>query len=355
MRVIGLIGLVGISCLLPACSEEQSAAMRASATASESVIENAVDKASDIMVHVENEESWSFEETASSLDGKVISARRLFVPDDLTTFTATVQCVPESSAVGISIDSYVGSVSEPSPGSEFVSTVQLNIFGMTSVAPLGRVKSKGQEVRELADLFSLSEAASNRIELRNPSVFDAAINAPSELRQKLSPDDINYARVIYDMLPLIVEVNNGTGKHEIVIDQSAQVIRALTQCGGTSDVVTPNGIIRVQAADAARQKADEEAKQREEQLIAQRQAEMDAQKKDICRNRGSHPIYKEMCESEYPNEYAAFQKDIDQIVSDAKRKRCRLDRTSVEKNASSNGVSSEQERIAAMDNCSWFN
>ncbi|WP_448481678.1 hypothetical protein [Pseudoxanthomonas mexicana] len=323
------------------------------------MIENAVDKVSDIVVQGTAGDGWAVEEAASSIDGKVLSAKRTFQPDNQTTFVADVQCIPATGAVSVAIESYLGDVSEPSPGSEFSRTAEQNLMGGVNIVPVGRVKPNGHKVRDLSGMFSISEAASNRIELRRPPIIEifgeSVVNVPDELRQKLNTDDVNYARVVSDMLPLSVEVNNGSGKHEVIIDPAPQVAQVLAQCGGTGDVVKPEGVARIQAAEEAEKKADEEARLQEEQRLAARQAETDAFNKDLCRNRGSHPMYKAMCESKFPDDYAAYQQDIDQIVADAKSKRCKLDRIAVEDNASRNGVASERERIAAMDKCSWLN
>lgn len=348
MRSIGLISLSVMSCLISACSGEQT-----SPASARSVIDNAISAVTDTALG-QPDEDWSIDEASSTIDGEIVSATRWFFPDDQTTFAAEVECIPASGVVGIAIDSYVGDVAEPSPGSEFSRTARRDLFGGTTIVPLGRVKPSGMEVRHLAALFLMSSAASNRIELVELPTHDPVINVSEELRQQMDEVDINYARVVSDMLPLAIEVNNGTGKHELIIDPSPEVVQVLTKCGGTGDVLKPEGLSRIQAAAAARQKASDEAKRQEEQRLAAMEAEAEAYKKSLCRNRGSYPIYKEMCESTYQDEYAAFQRDIDQLVADVKQKRCNLTRDSIESNASSNGIDSERERIAAMDKCSWW-
>lgn len=356
MRAICVLVLLGGSSLLCSCSEEHRAVQGSGSPASS--IESAVEELADAVAQ-NTAGGWAVEEESSAIDGKVVSATRTFPTDGQTTLIAEVQCVPDSGEVGVAVESYVGSISEPMPASEFARSAEQNGIGGMSIVPVGRVKPSGRDVRGLSSMFAISEAASNRIELRRPSVIevfgDSVVNVPAELRHKLNTGDINYARVVADMLPLSIEVNNGTGKHEIVIDPSPQVVQALGQCGGASDVIRQEGLARIQAADEAAKKADEDARFQKEQRTAKRQAETEAENKDLCRNRGSAPIFREMCVSQYPDEYAAYQQDIDQIVADAKSKRCKLDRSAVESNASRNGVSSEQERIAAMEKCSWLN
>lgn len=357
MRAIHVLVLLGVSSLLSSCVEEHREVQPTSGGPASS-IESAVEELADAVAQ-NTASGWAVEEESSAIDGKVVSATRTFPTDGQTTLIAEVQCVPDSGAVSMAVESYVGSTSEPMPASEFARSAEQNLIGGISIVPVGRVKPSGRNVRGLSSMFAISEAASNRIELLRPSVIevfgDSVINVPAELRHKLNASDINYARVVADMLPLSIEVNNGTGKHEIVIDPSPQVVHALGQCGGASDVIRQEGLARIQAADEAAKKADEDARFQQEQRIAERQEETEARNKDLCRNRGSASMYREMCVSQFPDEYAAYQQDIDQIVADAKSKRCKLDRSAVESNASRNGVSSEQERIAAMEKCSWLN
>lgn len=353
MRSIGLISLSVMSCLISACSGEQQSAAHTSAASARSVVEKAIDAVAETAALDQPDEDWSIEESDSPIDGKIVTARRWFYPDDQTTFSVEVECILASGVVGVVINSYLGDVAEPSPGSEFSRAIGGDLFGGMSVVPVGRVKPSGTEVRNLAGLFSMSAAASNSIELVKPHIYDPVIKVSEEMRQQIKPVDVNHARVVSDMLPLAVEVNNGTGKHELIIDPSPQVVQVLTQCGGTGDVLTPEGHSRIQAEAEARQKASDEAKQQEEQRLAAMEAKTEADNKRTCRTRGG-ANNREMCESMYPDEYAAFQEAIDQLVADAEQKRCSLTRGSIESNASRNGIAAERKRIAAMDKCSWW-
>ena len=298
---------------------------------------------------------WELVTTNSSIDGKVVIAKRMYTPDEQTNLLATVKCVPGNGAIGITIDSYMGSEGDSLPGSAFSTTVVTNLLGIPRNAPVGRAKPNGGEVLGLSELFALSNVASNEIVLMQPSLYGNLVHVPDQIRPHLSEGDINYARVVADMLPLSVEVNNETGKHEFVIDPSPQVVQALGQCGAKGDLVPAEVLAKVQAAAQAAQQASEEAKRQADARIAEREAESEALNRQYCRNRGSHSSFKAMCEEKYPEDLAAFQEEIDQLLAIAKQKRCKIERDEIEEHSAGAGIDAARSRIEQMPKCSWLN
>lgn len=298
--------------------------------------------------------NWSLNRSSSAIDGDVLVARRIYQPDPRLTFVADVVCIPNKAAATMTVDSFIGDPSDPLPGSDFARNVETNLWGSAALVPVGRAKANNQDVVELARVFVISDAASNRIQIKKPPYRERLNDVPEELRFKIDDKDINFVRLLADMLPMAIVVNNGLGAHELVIDRSHEVEEVLNACGGDGDVLVSGTLETLLAEAEANRIASEQAEAEKERGRAAREASAIESFRQQCRYRGSAPMFRERCQREFPEDYSAFQSDVDKIVEAIKAKKCKTDRDTIERNAGSSGLQSVSAQAASMEKCSFF-
>jgi hypothetical protein len=311
---------VALAVLMAGCSGGDSAG------AVTGTAKSVADAAAGVVASASDAGDWGLDTENSPIDGRVIHAKRNYeFADRGTWFSVEVKCVESTHKVGLSVESYGGSPSSTSPGSAYARKVASGAFGNVSIVLIGRAKPSGLNVRPISDLFETSDTFSNRLELKGLSRYDDVVRLPDTLKGA-DPSDINVARVVRDMLPLSLELNNGMGASELVIDASPQVLQALQACGGDGDLVTPQAAARLleeTRAAAEHQKADDErASAQAAQQAESNKAQEDADRAGIgseCRNKGSTTLYisgrRTDCTVDFPAETAAFNSDIDAIYA----------------------------------------
>ncbi len=299
--------------------------------AAESVANTAENVAANVEHAMATESNgWSVQVENSAIDGRVLHARKAYAfANRGTWFAVDVKCVESNADVGVSIESYEGEPASASPGSAFASNIVPNLFGGATTLPVGRARPAGLEVRALGTLFTISQTFSNRIEMRRPAVFEDVVRLPTELRG-INGSEVNIVRVVRDMLPLSLELNNGMGASEIVIDPAPQVVETLLACGGDADLVPAETVARLQAEHAQQQAQEQAAKEaaearaalEEAQQAEKAQAQAAAARADFgeqCRNHGDTDRYldgrKVDCRTEFPEETAAFNAEVDAIYA----------------------------------------
>jgi hypothetical protein len=310
--------------LLSACSSGNSTSGAQQAVAN--AIQTAADKATETVAGVSDSDEWAADVENSSIDGQVAHAKRNYAfADRGTWFAVDLKCIEANGSVGLSIESYEGDPTSSSPGSAFATKIVTNLFGGVVQIPVGRAKPSGLDVEPLSGLFRVSDTVSNRIELVRPGIYDDVIRLPEGM-QGVNANDINFVRVVRDMLPLSLELNNSLGTSEVVIDPSPQVLQTLRVCGGDSDLVAPEAVARLQEEKlqqeeqkrAAEEQAAAQAAQQAEHAQAQ-EAEARAEIGLQCRSNGDARQYlggkKVDCTTDFPDEMAAFNAEIDAIFA----------------------------------------
>jgi hypothetical protein len=315
---------VALVVLMAGCSSGDSAG------AVTGTAKSVADAAAGVVANASDSGDWGLDTENSPIDGRVIHAKRNYeFADRGTWFAVEVKCVESTHKLGLSVESYGGSPSSTSPGSAYARKVASGAFGNVAIVLIGRAKPSGLAVRPISDLFETSDTFSNRLELKGLSRYDDVVRLPEALKGA-DPSDINVARVVRDMLPLSLELNNGMGASELVIDASPQVLQTLQACGGDSDLVTPEGAARLleetRAATENQKVEDERASAQAAQQAESKKAQEDADRAGIgseCRNKGSTTLYiggrRTDCSVDFPTESAAFNADIDAIYSVAAR------------------------------------
>lgn len=152
--------------------------------------------------------AWTLERHSSHMDGDVLAAVRLFeFPNRRSTFVANVSCRLKTKYVPIWVESYVGDPANPEPESAFATALQLNMLrNMQDWLPQGRVKLPGQDPSGLWPTFVLDSGFNNRL-----NIYDLFLEGT-------------------ELFPMVLEVNNGLGAFELVLDASPELRQVLEAC-----------------------------------------------------------------------------------------------------------------------------
>lgn len=152
--------------------------------------------------------SWRLERQTSHMDGDVLSAVRVFeFPDRRSTFVANVSCRTKAEQVLVWVESFVGDPASPEPESAFATVTGLHPFQqMPQLQPQGRLKLPGKEPRALGPYFGLDSGFNNRINFFPIILGNSAF------------------------FPMVLEVNNGRGTFELVLDASTELLQVLEAC-----------------------------------------------------------------------------------------------------------------------------
>lgn len=297
---------------------------------------------------------WQLSEVLSSIDGQLVVARRVFRSDPGDSLVASVQCATTGKNVRVFIDSFTGADGELEFPNPIAYRAQPGLMGTGKDSPIGRVRSGNFGVLDLGDILSVESGAANRISLDKLSPQQEFDEVDQRIRPYLGPNDVNQARVVADMLPLAIELKNVSGTRELVIDPSNQVLEVLSRCGAADGVFPLERLERARSqaasAEAASLREHTELATANELTIANEKSDRGRE----CRARGTHPMLREFCQTDFPDEFAALQADIDSVISEAKSKHCKLDRAAVETNVGNLGIDSERSRILEMPRCSMF-
>lgn len=322
----GVVGLALV--LLSGCSRDASIGFPTSGGKTDQAA--TADQGAPAAREATDSDDWSFASQDSAIDGHVIHATRTYEFDDRGTwFSVEFTCVQSSGRVGLSIESYKGqSSASESPGSGFANDVTPNLFGGIIQLPKGRAKPNGLNVVPLGQLFGISDTYGNRLELKRPGAADVA-RLPAEW-QGLSPEVLNVARQVKDMLPLSVEVMNDMGTSELVIDPSNQVVQTLRACGGDNDLIPAEAIAQLQVKKQAQEQKQQEQQAAEDAQASERAAQQAESAKEHeaaahaelaqdCRSHGVVMHYvtggAPDCASQFSGEFGAFNADVDAIFA----------------------------------------
>lgn len=159
--------------------------------------------------NVREPSEWTLERETSQMDGDVLSATRVFsFPDRRTTFVAHVSCRVSAKELPVWVESFVGESQSPEPQSAFATTVGIHPFQpIEQLQPKGRLKLPGKDPHSLGPYFGLDSGFNNQINL-----FGMILSG----------------QVLF---PMVMEVNNGMGAFELVLDASDELVQVLDACG----------------------------------------------------------------------------------------------------------------------------
>ncbi len=168
---------------------------------------------------------WDLKRERSQMDGEVVVASKRVNTDGRTVFDLTVKC--SGQRMSINITSYHYGLIELPPNA-FVIDIDTNIWGAVFQNPQGRAKFNQGQPQALSNLFTPTDY-NNDIHFRWDSVID---NFNSIHGTAVGHDEINNIAALKSMLPIVLEVKNETGSHELSIDSVQQVNAVFDACGG---------------------------------------------------------------------------------------------------------------------------
>ncbi len=177
---------------------------------------------------------WNVQRQTSKMDGDVVVATKE-ISDTQTVFKLIVKCA--ANQLTISVESYHHGWTEHQ-GNPFVFDIDTNLWGSVIRTPLGRAKFGQGEPQPLSSLFVLSDY-NNVLNFRGDAVLDNfnSINGTAVRHG----EKFNAVAALKTMLPLVLDVRNETGSHELSIDRVGPVNQVFDACGG-------NEVVRVQSA-----------------------------------------------------------------------------------------------------------
>lgn len=322
MRLV-LSGLVVVAAMC-ACGRSPTAG-----TASRSD-DGATPSTADSAVSAPAEGGWELTEEATGIDGRVLTARKVYEPSDQNRLVAEVVCAAESGRLNMAVESYLGDPQNPSPRSAFATDYYSNAFG-SGFLPVGRVRTARTGIRNLSELFAVSSAANNRIEFSGLNRYGTFVALPANL-QKVTDDELNLVRALKDLLPITLEVNTGGGKSEVTLEPADPVLAVLDACGGARDLVPPSAIERLNAAAAAeeQEKLAQQQKRADEERAAAEQTQTDLESARVeCETQGQ-AVFRSTtgsidCAEKFPDELAQFNSRIDAIYAQIEKHPFRCD------------------------------
>ena len=152
-------------------------------------------------------DEWRIAESRSGMDGQVSTAVREYAsPDRNTRFIAELSCRHETRKAGLTVQSFVGDPESPTEQSAFVAEVFQGMLGNLRHVPVARVRIGDGKVVD-STWMTYFEIGRYNNEIRYTDL------------QRLD-----------ESFPMLIEVSNGAGTFELVLDRSANVQQVLQAC-----------------------------------------------------------------------------------------------------------------------------